>query len=273
GIQSASLGGLPLGGPTGRMNLQIEGRPPYEPGKAPLIYLNSINPEYFHTIGMQMCDGRAFTAQDGPQAQQVVIINEMLARQFFPNENPIGHRLGMGRGSVTIVGVSGDTRNRGIASSVIPEIYVPWMQNPGVFAYLVVRAARDQNNPAGLSALAAAIRNQVRVIESSEYINRVIPMDEQLSNSVADRRFQMLLVGIFAAVALVIASVGIYGVISYGVSQRTHEVGIRMALGAQRSDVLRMVIWRGMSLALVGVAAGLAAAFGLTRVMKNLLFN
>src|SRR5262249_50504557 len=273
GIQSASLGGLPLGVPTGRMNLQIEGRPPYEPGKAPLIYLNSINPEYFQTIGMQMRDGRAFTAQDGPQAQQVVIINEMLARQFFPNENPIGHRLGMGRGSVTIVGVSGDTRNRGIASSVIPEIYVPWMQNPGVFAYLVVRAARDQNNPAGLSALAAAIRNQVRVIESSEYINRVIPMDEQLSNSVADRRFQMLLLGIFAAVALVIASVGIYGVISYGVSQRTHEIGIRMALGAQRSDVLRMVIWRGMRLTLVGVTLGLVAALALTRVLKNLLFD
>jgi len=274
GIQSASLAsGLPIDSRTSRMNLQIEGRPPYEPGKAPIIYLNAIDTEYFQTMSMQMREGRSFTSQDGPGAQQVVIINETLARQFFPNENPIGHRLAMGRGSATIVGVSGDTRNRGIANSVNPEIYVPWMQNPGVIAHLVVRAAHDQNNPTGLSALATAIRNQVRSIDSIEPVNQVVPMNEQLSNSVADRRFQMLLLAIFATVALVIAAVGIYGVISYDFSQRTHEIGIRMALGAQAGDVLRMVVWRGMSLALIGVALGLVGAFALTRLMESLLFG
>src|SRR5262249_52203617 len=125
----------------------------------------------------------------------------------------------------------------------------------------------------GLSSLAAAIRNQVRAIEPNEPVNQVVTMDERLSNSVAGRRFQMLLLGIFAAVALVIATVGIYRVISYAVSWRTHEIGIRIALGAEASDVLRMVIWRGMSLTLIGVALGLAAALALTRVMKNLLFD
>jgi putative ABC transport system permease protein len=274
GIQSASLAsGLPLEGQTSRMNLQIEGRPPYEPGRAPIIYFNAIDTEYFQTMGMQMREGRSFSSQDGPGAQQVVIINETLARQFFPNENPIGHRLAAGRGSATIVGVSGDTRNRGIANSVNPEIYLPWMQNPGVIAHLVVRAAHDQNNPTGLSALTTAIRNQARSIDPNEAVNQVVPMNEELSNSVADRRFQMLLLAIFATVALVIASVGIYGVNSYAVSRRTHEIGVRMALGAQRSDVLRMVIWWGLRLALTGVALGLAAAFALTRVMNNLLFN
>jgi ABC-type antimicrobial peptide transport system permease subunit len=138
---------------------------------------------------------------------------------------------------------------------------------------LAVRVAPGQNNPTSLSGLAASIRNQVRAVEPNEPVNQVVTMDERLSNSIAQRRFQMLLLGIFAAVALVIATVGIYGVISYAVSQRTHEIGIRMALGAQASDVLRMVIWRGMRLALIGVALGLGAAIALTRVLKNQLFE
>jgi putative ABC transport system permease protein len=138
---------------------------------------------------------------------------------------------------------------------------------------LVARVASGQNNPSGLSSLAAAIRRQAQAIEANEPVNQVVTMDERLSNSVAIRRFQMLLLGVFASIALVIAAVGIYGVISYAVSQRTQEIGIRMALGAQASDVLRMVIWRGMRLTLIGVALGVAAALALTRVMKNLLFN
>jgi predicted permease len=274
GIQSASLAsGLPLLSASNRIYLQIEGRPPYEPGRAPFIYLTSITPEYFQTMGLQLRDGRAFTAQDGPQAQPVAIINETLARRFFPNENPIDHRLTVWGGSATIVGVVGDTRNRGLANSVNPEVFVSWMQKPGVIANLVVRAARDQKNQAGLSALAAAIRNQVQTIDPKGPVDRVVSMDDRLSNSVASRRFQMLLFSIFAIVALAIATVGIYGIISYAVSQRTHEIGIRMALGAQTRDVMRLVIWRAMSLALIGVALGLAGALALTRVMKNLLFE
>jgi putative ABC transport system permease protein len=275
GVQSASLASaLPLA-PTLRITgVQIEGRPRIEPGTTPIANLNSISPDYFQTMGIKTLAGRPFDSQDGPEAPLVVIINETLARRFFPNENPIDHRLLIGRSSKTIVGVADDVCNRGLDHDVLPEIFLPHMQfSTRISTYLVVRTAQDQNNPAGRSALAAAIRNQVRATDPSEPVNQVVTMDERLSNSVAWRRSQMLLLGVFATVAFIIATVGIYGVISYAVSQRTHEIGIRMALGAQASDVLRMVIWRGMSLALVGVALGLAAALALTRVMKNLLFE
>jgi predicted permease len=277
GVQSASLAsGLPLSGQSIRMSiLQIEGRPLYEQGKAPLIFINAISSEYFQTMNMRMHEGRPFSSQDGANAQQVAIVNETFARQFFPNETTIGQRLVIGRVPRTIVGIAGDTRNSGIANSVNPEIYVPILQYPVGFFHgnMVVRATHDQNNPTGHKALAAAIRNQVRALDPNEYVGRVVSMDEQLSNAVAERRFQMLLLGVFAGIALAIAAVGIYGVISFAVSQRTHEIGIRMALGAQAGDVLRLVIWRGMSLTLLGVTLGLAAALALTRVMKKLLFE
>jgi predicted permease len=275
GVQSASLASsLPFAGPALRMQgIQIEGRPPFEPETEPIVDLNFISPEYFQTMSMPMRDGRPFTSQDGAETPQVVIINETLARRLFPNENPIGHRLLMGKPPRTIVGVIGDTCNRGLDREVSPEIFAPQAQNPNFGSNLVVRAASDQNNPAGLSSLAAAIRNQAQAIDPNEPINHVILMDERLSNSVAMRRFQTLLLGVFAAVAFVIATVGIYGVISYAVSQRTQEIGIRMALGAQASDVLRMVVGGGMRLTFVGVAIGLATSLALTRVMKNLLFN
>jgi putative ABC transport system permease protein len=277
GIQSAALASaLPLAGPTRRLiGIEIEGRPPYEPGKEPGVDANFVSPEYFQTMGIQIRAGRPFTFQDGAEAPRVVIINETLARQFFPNENPIGHRLLFIENELaTIVGVVGDAYNRGLDSEVYPEIYGPGMQNPKFMGNLLVaRVASGQNNPGGLSSLAAAIRKQAQAIEPDEPVNQVVTMDERLSNSVAARRFQMQLLGAFAGLALVITTVGIYGVISYAVSQRTHEIGVRMALGAQRSDVARMVIWRGMRLTLVGVALGLAAALALTRVMKNLLFE
>jgi len=275
GIQSAGLASSLPHSVVYSGSLHIEGRPPYEPGKEPIVGSTLISPDYFQTMGMQMRAGRSFTSQDGADAPPVVIINETLAHRFFPNENPIGHRLLMGGTPETIVGVVGDTRNRGLDREVNPEIYAPSLQNPRFLAQmnLAVKVSSSQNNSPRLSSLTASIRKQAQAIEPNEPVNQVVTMDERLSNSVAQRRFQMLLLGVFAAVALVIAAVGIYGVISYAVSQRTHEIGIRMALGAQASDVLRMVIWRGMSLALIGVALGLAAALALTRVMKNLLYE
>jgi predicted permease len=256
------------------MFLQIEGRTPYEPGKEPVVEVNHIGPDYFQTMGMKLRTGRPFVAQDGPAAPQVAIINETLARRFFPNEDPIGHRLSFGSNIKTVVGVAGDTRHLGLDQEVHPEVYFPCLQNLSFDnTKLVARVAPGQNNPTGISSLSNAVRNQMRAIAPNEPVNQVVTMDERLSNSVAQRRFQALLLGVFAAVALVIATVGIYGVISYAVSQRTQEIGIRMALGAQTSDVLRMVVGQGMRLALIGVALGLAAALALTRVMKNLLFN
>src|SRR5262249_27953385 len=214
GIQSAGLASsLPLAGPTRRLiGVEIEGRPPYEPGKEPSFDVNFISPEYFQTMGIQMRAGRPFTSQDGEEAPRVVIINETLARRFFPNEDPIGHRLLMGQFSGSIVGVAGDAYNRGLDSEVYPEIYAQGMQN-FMGNLLVVRVASGQNNPAGLSNLAAAIRNQAQAIDPNEPVNQVVTMDERLSNSVAGRRFQMLLLSLFAALALLIATVGIYGVI------------------------------------------------------------
>jgi putative ABC transport system permease protein len=268
GVQSAAMGTVPILGSFFRLPLKIEGRPPYERGKEPLVRLNGSTPGYFQTMGMQMHTGRPCNEQDGNA--KVAIINETLARRFFPNENPIGHRFLIGNDPTTIVGVVRDTRNISMDREVAPEIY-----NCGPGSDLVVRTSPEQNNPAGLASLASAIRKQVIAIDPNEPIDEVVPIDEHLSNTlaVAGRRYIMLLLGIFAAVALVIATVGIYGVISFSVRQRTHEIGIRMALGAKASDVLWMVIRRGMGLAMIGVALGLIAALGLTRAMKILLFE
>jgi putative ABC transport system permease protein len=278
GVQSVSLTTfLPLGGPHIRMFLQIEGRPPFEPGNEPVVEINHISPDYFQTMGMHLRTGRAFTAGDRAGTPKVAVINETLARRFFTNENPIGKRLLMGQMPQTIVGVVNDVYHLGLDQEVHPEVYFPYMQMPNFgLMKLAVRVASSNHRPAdplSLAGLAASIRNQVGAIEPNEPVDQIVTMDERLSNSIAGRRFQMFLLGVFAAVALLIATVGIYGVISYAVSQQTQEIGIRMALGAQAIDVLRMVIWRGMCLALIGVALGLAAALALTRVMKNLLFE
>jgi putative ABC transport system permease protein len=276
-VQSAGLASLtPLEGGYSRATLHIDGRPPFEQGQEPMVDINLISPEYFQTMGIEMRGGRPFATQDGPGAPKVAIINETIARRFFPNENPIGHRL-LWSAPVTIVGIAPDTRHLSLDQEVRLEVYLPYTQSPDWDRSLVLaaRVASGQNNPASRTSLANAIRNQLQAIEPNEPVNQVDPLEERLSNSraVAGRRFQMLLFGVFAGLALVIAAVGIYGVISYAVSQRTQEIGIRMAIGAQASNVLRLVIWRGMSLTLIGVALGLAAALALTRVMKSLLFN
>jgi putative ABC transport system permease protein len=282
GVQSAGLTGfLPLTKPSTTISgwRFVEGRPLLKTETAPSIVLNSISPDYFKTIGIQLRAGRPFAATDGKEAQRVAIINETIARHFFPNENPIGRRFVIGSPPPTIVGVVGDTRHSGLDQRVSYEVYLPYLQDPDFgkgMSTLAVRIASDQNNPAGranLSGLTAAIRDQVRAIDPNEPVYQVVRMDERLSNSVAERRFQTILLGFFSGIALVIAAIGIYGVVSYAVSRRTHEIGVRMALGAQAGDVLRMVLWRGMSLTLIGVTLGLAAAFALTRVLKNLLFE
>jgi predicted permease len=274
GVQSASLTSfLPLAGSSGSRSFKIEGRPPFEPGKEPSAQDNLISHDYFRTMGIEMRAGRAFTEQDGAEAPPVVIINETMARRFFHNENPIGRRFVWGPTPLTIVGVAGDTRQFGLDQEVHPEIYWPYLQARNFVMRLVVRASYDSSGPANLSNLAAAIRNQVRVVDLNTPVNQVVTMGERLSDSVAPRRFQMLLFAIFATVALIIATVGVYGVLSYAVGQRMHEIGIRMALGAQANDVLRLVVGQGMRVTLIGAMLGLAAALALTRVMKNLLFN
>jgi putative ABC transport system permease protein len=261
GIQSAGLTSfLPLAMPSMAAPIQVEGRPQIELGKAPFAYFNHVSRDYHRTMDMQLLAGRAFAAQDGPKSQRVAIINETMVRRFFADEYPI-------------VGVVGDTRQFGLDRDVDSEGFLPDAQNTGNSNMLVARVAPGQNNQAGLSSLSAAMRNQARELDPTEPVYQVVTMNERLSDSFAPRRFQMLLFGVFAALALAIAAVGIYGVISYAVSQRTHEIGVRMALGATPRDALKMVIRQGMLLALIGVGLGLAGALALTRVMKNLLFN
>jgi putative ABC transport system permease protein len=278
GVQSAGLTTfLPLGGPQIRMFLAIEGRPPFEPGQEPVVETNHISADYFQTMGIQLRAGRAFTAEDRGGTPTVVVINENAGPSLLPWRESDWQTI------VDGAKPSDDRRcsARRLSSRFGPGSssggYFPYMQHPNFYLMkLAVRVASGnhrQADPLSLAGLAASIRNQVGALEPNEPVNPVITMDESISESVAGRRFQMFLLGVFAAVALIIATVGIYGVISYAVSQRTHEIGIRMALGAQASDVLRMVVCRGMILALIGITVGLAAALALTRVMKTLLFE
>jgi len=214
--------------------------------------------------------GHSFTELDTENTPPVIVINETLARRLFAGEDPIGKRLrdDGGKTDLTIAGVVADVKMYGLETESQAAFYRSSLQNTGYpGGSLVIRAAGDPLK------MLPAVRREIKAIEPDFRLFHVMTMEQLLADSYAPRRFQTWLFGLFAAVALVIATVGIYGVISYAASQRTHEIGIRMALGAQASDVLRMVVSQGMRLALIGVAMGLAAALILTRVMKNLLFN
>jgi putative ABC transport system permease protein len=264
GVKVAAFGPLPLTGMG-----EVGGRPPVPDSQHFTVIDNKkVSVDYFRAMGMRLCAGRGFTEQDTENAPPVVVINEAVARLDFAGEDPIGKRRGNSQVEPTIIGVVADVKRYGFEAEVELAEYHSFLQDSeGGDVYLVVRTVGDPLK------LAPAVRQQVRAIDANLPVVDVMSMEQYLAESIAPRRFQMLLFGAFAAVALVLALVGIYGVISYAVSQRTHEIGIRMALGAQASDVLRMVIWRGMSLTLIGVALGLAAAFALMRIMKHLLFN
>ncbi len=254
-------------------NFTVEGKPPVPASEQIETPVDVVTPSYFRTMGIALLRGRELTEQDGLESQQVAVINDTFARRFWPGEDPIGRRFKFGDTDsdapwMTIVGVVGDMRRTGLDVDVRCETFLPYSQRRFVgFLSLVVRAKSDPR------VIATAVRDQVWGIDPSQPVSHIRTMDQLLEGMMAQRRLNMVLFALFGGVALVLAAVGVYGVISYSVTQRTHEIGIRMALGAGSADVLRLIIANGMTLVLIGVAIGLIAAFALTRLMTTLLFG
>ncbi len=264
---------LPLGQDRIRLTFEIEGRP-MPKGEHPVSEYRAVSVDYFGAMGIPLRAGRDFTPRDDRKATPVVIVNQAFADKFFPGEDPIGKRI-MPSISVDdskpvmrdIVGVVGNVKHLKLSAEDDPEYYVPHSQIPLDAMTLVVKS---DNDPRGLIG---AIQNEVRALDKDLPVFNIKTLDDYVAASVAQPRFSALLLAIFAGLALVLTAVGLYGVMSYSVAQRTHEIGIRMALGARAGDVLKMVVGQGMALTLIGMAIGLCAAFMLTRIMSSLLYG
>jgi putative ABC transport system permease protein len=270
GVQSvAAAKHLPLSGDNMNFAFDIEKRP-FPEGKSPGADCRIVTNDYFTTLGIPLVKGRVFNDGDVIEAPHVLLINEAMARTFFPNEEPLGQRLRLGINGYTgqIVGVVGDVKHVALDAQTNHEVYIPYAQAP--FSIDMTLIARTMNDPL---QIVGPVRNEIKVLDPQVAVGKVRTMEAITKESIADARFRTLLLSIFGLVALVLAAVGIYGVISYSVTQRTHEIGLRMALGAQISDVRRMVISSGMKLALLGTVVGLVGAFALTRLLTNLLFG
>ena len=274
GVESVALiDVLPLGGSFEAYDFNVEGRAPYAPGQQPTADRRIVSPGYHEAARIPLVRGRLLSDQDRAGAQRVMLINETFARRIFPGEEPLGRRIVFGDGQSAvareIVGVVGDVRHAGLEQDAGLEYYLPFRQN-SFNRMTVVTRARDGVEP---TQLAAPLRAIVREADREAPVYNVRTMEQLLARSVARRRFNMLLLGGFALVALLLAALGIYGVMAYSVAQRTHEIGVRVALGARPADVLRMIVGQGMALAALGVAFGLAFALALTRVMGSLLYG
>ncbi|MCM3901970.1 MAG: ABC transporter permease [Pyrinomonadaceae bacterium] len=274
-VSAGAISDLPLSGSNTSDYFTIEGRPAIAKEAEPLTEYRVVTPRYFESMGIPLLAGRDFTETDTKKSPNVVVINESFVRRHFGEENPLGHRLklqGQERDPLLIVGVVGNVRDFGLDELPTPGAYVPFLQDPLSKTYVrsMTIVARTKSDP---GAIAGSLRAAVTSMDKSLPVYALKPMTEYLRDSLARRRFNMVLLSGFSGLALVLAAIGIYGVISYGVAQRTREMGIRMALGAQSRDVLKLIIRQAMLLTLGGVAIGLLASFALTRLMKSLLFS
>jgi putative ABC transport system permease protein len=259
---------MPLDPSSWTARLYVEGRPLPAPGQEPSTDVFSVSPDYFRTLGIGVLRGRVFSPEEGRQAAKVAIINRTLAQQHWPGADPVGQRLCFGSLErpdpwLTVVGVVADIRLHSLDEPPKPALYLP--ANGG--AGLVIRT---ETSPL---SMVAAVRKQVRELDKDQPLYDCKSLEQCMAEAVVDKRATAWLLGSFAAIALVLASVGIYGLVSYSVAQRTHEIGVRMALGAQRRQLTRHVVGGGLKLVLVGLAAGLLTACGLTRFLTSLLYG
>jgi len=267
GVESVGMvSELPLTGQLNDMPYYVEGRPPATPDQGFDNDFRRVNQHYFKAMRIPLLRGRNFTAQEVREGAHVIIVSELLVQQVFPNEEPLGKRLVMAMGNqpFDIVGVVGDIRHSGLENDPLPAMYMPAYE-PGT--NVVIRTQGNSGN------LIAAVREELQQLDPDQPIAAIKTMEQWINTAVAEPRYRTTLIGLFAALALLLATIGIYGVMSYSVTQRTHEIGVRMALGARQSDVMKMVVRQGMLLVLIGVGLGLAVAIALTRVMATLLFG
>jgi predicted permease len=273
GVEQASISGndtLPMNSGRNYSPFSIQGRA-RDSERGPIADIAVVDAQYFRTMEVPLIAGRNFTDLDTYKTRPVAVIDQTLARQYWPGENPLGQQLkfGFGRGlqGVTIVGVAGDIKSDGFEAPSVPHIYVALGQFAPVNAVVFLRSRGEVGN------LGEAVRHEVESVDPNVPVHSISSMDQIIARSVADRRFALELLAVFASVALLLAAIGIYGVMSYSFSQRAHEVGIRIALGAQRLDILRMALGEGMRLVVIGLASGLAGAAIMTRFFRSMLFD
>jgi len=277
GVEAAAvIDPLPLGGNSNAGTFLIAGRPALRPEDKPYSNHRTISPDYFRALKIPLSRGRPFDARDHQDSPPVIIVNETFARRFLAGTEALGqHVIIEGeRGDNDapppreIIGIAGDVRHEGLDTESGAEYYVPYTQAPAASMSLVVRSST-----ADLGGLATSLRQVIKQFDKDQYVPTIQPMTKLVVDSVARRRFNALLTGVFAVVALLLAAIGIFGVLNYTVAQRTQEIGLRVALGAQTSDVLRLVMGQGMRLILLGLAIGLTASLALTRVLAGMLFG
>ena len=269
GIRSAAISAaLPIQ-PKRITPMLPEGQPEVPLGERPFIIIEAISPRLLETLRVPLRAGRIFTDADNAQAPPVIIVNESLAKRYWPGQNPIGKHILIGRqkASAEVVGVAADTKNFGLAAETRTLVYIPFPQLPWGNMNLLVRTAGDPHS------MVSSMRAQIAAVDPDQPVTNVQTVTELMDSSRAQPRFMMLLIGGFSAVALILAVIGIYGVLAYTVAQRQQELGIRLALGAEKSDIFRLVVTQGLTLTLSGIAIGLVASLAMTQVMSSLLYQ
>jgi putative ABC transport system permease protein len=272
GVESAgATDNLPLAGNNSNWPIAVEGRPAGTLAEQPEVDTCTVSPGYFRTMRVPLLRGRFFNESDRPGTQPVIVISEAMAKRFWPNQDPLGRHLTTAfdpGASLEVVGVVGNVKDRGLARlSPVATMYVPLFQLSDTVISLVVRTAVDP------ASMISAVSSAVHQIDPDQPLQDVMSMDDVLNDSLSQQRFSMILLATFAGLALLLATIGIYGVIAYSVSKRTHEIGVRVALGAQRTDILKLVVGEGILLVVIGIGIGIAVAIGLTHILASMLYG